>query len=123
MRIYAGNEKIENTMKKTKLLFVCTCAMDRSVAAASIFENNKKYEAKAVGISPIAETQISKEAIEWADKIIVMEFEHKAFILENFKKEIKNKPEIIVLGIENDYCRNDIKLIEELREKLKKFLK
>jgi predicted protein tyrosine phosphatase len=105
--------------RKTRLLFVCTGATERSPAAASLFAKSKKFEAKAAGTSPLSESRISKTALEWADRIIVMEEEHKAYLIENFSKHLKRGQEIIVLNIGKKYCRNDPELMEELKEKLR----
>ena len=103
---------------KTKLLFVCTANLDRSPAAESLFKDSDKYEAKSCGISPLAEIKVTKQAILWADEIFVMEPLHKRFLLENFPDELKNKPEIIILDVNNEYARNDSELEKLLRVKL-----
>jgi len=105
---------------KTKLLFVCSMGIDRSPCAASLFEKSSHYEAKFAGISELADKPICREDIECADRIFAMEYEHKRFILENFKKEIKSKPEIIVLDVSNDFCRHDEELERLLRIRLEK---
>jgi len=104
---------------KKHLLFVCTSAMDRSPAAASLFDKSKDYEAKFAGTSIGAEVALTKEAIVWADTIFTMEPEHQRYVLENFGKEIKasqSKKDVVLLEISNDFKRHE----EEL-EKLLKF--
>ncbi|MCH8945838.1 MAG: phosphotyrosine protein phosphatase [Nanoarchaeota archaeon] len=107
-------------MPKTKLLFVCILNLQRSPTAESLFKNHEKFEAKSCGIDILAEKQISKQIIEWANIIFCMEDIHKNFILENFP-EMRNK-KIIVFNIPDVYYRNDPKLVEVLRDKLKKYL-
>ena len=101
---------------KTRLLFVCSSNLDRSPAAAGLFDESKEYEAKSCGILPHSETVISKEAIKWADKIYCMEKVHRDFIVQNFK-EAKGK-DIEILNIPSNLCRNDPKLMEMLRGEL-----
>ncbi|MFH1585801.1 MAG: protein tyrosine phosphatase [archaeon] len=109
---------------KKKLLFVCSGGLDRSPTAVELFRNNEKYEAKSCGIHPITEsTPITKHLLRWADIIFVMEHEHKADILERFPLIIRDKPEIIVLNISNQYVRHDPELEKLLRYKLKDWLK
>jgi len=105
---------------KKHLLFVCTAGVDRSPAAAALFDNSDKYESTSAGISPVAGNDISKAEVLWADVIFVMEHEHKRFILDNFKEEIKDKPEIIVLDVSDDFCRHDEELERLLRIRLEK---
>jgi len=47
---------------KKHLLFVCSSAIDRSPAAAELFENSSKYEAKYAGINSWARIQLTKVA-------------------------------------------------------------
>ncbi|MDP3882032.1 MAG: phosphotyrosine protein phosphatase [Nanoarchaeota archaeon] len=101
---------------KTKILFVCTANQQRSPTAESLFTNNEEYETKSVGIHPMAEIPISSEAIEWADRIVCMEEEHKEFIEREFP--IADKKQLIVLNIPDVYSRDDPDLIMSLKEKL-----
>ncbi|MBI2670670.1 protein tyrosine phosphatase [Candidatus Woesearchaeota archaeon] len=106
-------------------LFVCTYNVNRSVVAAEAFkELLKKHgingQVKHAGVSELAKNRISKELIEWADKIFVMENFHKDFILK-IAPEARNKIE--VLGIEDLYGVNDPYLLKILKEKLQKELK
>lgn len=104
---------------KKHLLFVCSCNLDRSPAAASLFDGNKDYESKSCGILPHSEVVISQDLIKWADIIFCMQDEHKFHILRTFRAFDKD---IRVLNVSNDYLREDPLLLEELREKLKDYL-
>ena len=70
----------------------------------------------------MAEIKVNRQAIEWADMIFCMEHEHKTFLLENFGQELISKPEIVVLDIENEFCRNDAELRALLKEGLGEWL-
>ena len=107
-------------MKKIKLLFVCTENLQRSPTAEELFKNSEKYEAKSVGTSFSAIKRINESAVKWADKIFVMEKNHKDYIESNFQKLMKK--EIIILNIPDVYYRNDPELIKILKEKLKEYL-
>ena len=104
------------------LLFVCFAAQDRSPAACSLFVNSKEYKTKYSGISPMADIILTIESLKWADEIFVMNPEQKRYILEHFYKEIKDKPEIKILDIPNNFCRNDPQLMEMLKNKLEEYL-
>lgn len=103
------------------LLFVCTSNLDRSPAAAGLFDGSKEYEVKSAGFWPAeGSTRLTKEAIEWADVIFVMDelFEqHKTKLLRMFPEAIEK--EIIILDVPNTLCRNDPELLEMLRMRLK----
>ena len=106
-------------------LFVCTYNINRSVTAAKIFsELLKKYKIKGnvkdAGVSETAKNRISKELINWADKIYVMENFHKDIIVK-IEPNAKDKTEI--LGIQDLYGINDSNLIRILKQKLDKELK
>lgn len=108
---------------KKKLLFVCSGGIDRSPTAESLFKNHPKFEAKSWGLYPLTESaMLTKENLRWADYIFCMEHEHKADIFERFPLIIKDKPDIIVLNVSNQYVRHDPELEKLLRIKLKDWL-
>ena len=72
----------------TNLLFVCTNNKHRSVTAADMLDGVKvkrgdprwvafdeaghwteEYETKSAGLSPTCENPVTKELVEWADKV------------------------------------------------------
>ena len=103
---------------KTKLLFICDGGLDRSPAAAELFKDSKKYEARFAGIRPLISAPMTRQALQWADEIFVMEPEHKRYLLENFPLITREKPEIVILDILNKYTRNDPELEKILIKKL-----
>jgi len=108
---------------RTNILFVCSANIDRSPASEELVNNSKewkyKYEARSAGTHPLAEKQISQHAIDWADKILVMEYEHRQSIIERFPEAEKK---IIVLNIPNTLVRHDPMLKKALERELKKWL-
>lgn len=92
------------------LLFICSGAIDRSPCAASLIPGSK-----FAGIGPLTETPVTKELIDWAEEIFVMEFWHKEELLKQFPEV----GEIIVLNVSNDFLRYDPELERILRERLK----
>jgi len=108
---------------KQHLLFVCTSNIDRSPAAESLFENSEKYEAKSCGFWVDRDRiGITKELVSWADVFFVMDErneEHKTYLLKKFPDLEK---EIIILDVQNDYCRNDLELLRLLKIKLEDWL-
>ncbi len=101
-----------------KVLFVCSGNVDRSPTAESLLKGKEGLEVKSAGTWAGAKTVVSKELVNWADMIFVMEEHHK----EAVKKIDQNVgKKIIVLDIEDTYLRNDPKLTEILKEKLSKY--
>lgn len=104
---------------KRHLLFLCTANIDRSPVAEALFKNNKNYEAISAGISDMARNKVTKEMISWADIIFVMDErndQHKSQLVKNFP-EAWDK-EIVLLGIPNDFTRNDPELLRLLKLRL-----
>jgi predicted protein tyrosine phosphatase len=102
-----------------KILFVCTGNMDRSPTAEDLLKSREDFEAMSAGTWMHAPRSISESLLDWADKIFVMEKEHKAAVL-HLKPDVEKK--IIVLDIPNNYLRNDPELVRTLRAKLSKHL-
>ena len=97
--------------------------IDRSPCASEIInkEFSDKCEAKFAGVGPLTENPITKEMIDWADKIICMERMHRDMLFEQFPKARENGVE--VWEVSNDFCRYDKGLEGELRRKIEKELK
>jgi predicted protein tyrosine phosphatase len=64
---------------RLKILFICMMGQDRSKKAMEIIneEFSDKFEAKCAGVSEIADTCLTKQAVDWANKIICMERQHR----------------------------------------------
>jgi predicted protein tyrosine phosphatase len=101
-------------MNKLKVLFVCTGNIDRSPTAEEIFRSYPGVEAKSAGTSELAPTRISKELVEWADLILVMEERHARSVLLNCPGQ---RSKIVVLGIEDVYKRGDPALRQIIKQK------
>ena len=108
---------------KKHLLFICSGGLDRSPCAEALFKNHPKFEAKSCGIHPLISSAVpTRHNLRWADYIFCMELEHKADILERFPVIVKDKPEIIVLNISNEFVRHDPELLRLLKIKLEDWL-
>ncbi|MBT3642565.1 protein tyrosine phosphatase [archaeon] len=110
---------------KTHLLFLCSSNIDRSPAAEALFKDSEKFEARSAGVGPFCldEKKVTKELVDWADEIFVMDErmqQHKTDLLKQVP-EAEDK-QIIILGVSNDYVRYDLELDEILRVKLEDYL-
>ncbi|MFM7181485.1 MAG: low molecular weight protein tyrosine phosphatase family protein [Verrucomicrobiales bacterium] len=99
-----------------RLLFLCSRNRWRSPTAEVIFADWPGVETDSAGLSPDAEVVVSSEQIEWADKILVMEPEHRARLKRKFGKWRRGKP-VVVLGIPDEFPYMDEELVRLLRAK------
>jgi predicted protein tyrosine phosphatase len=108
-------EKTE-TNKPRRILFVCSGNEHRSRAAQELLIGIEGLEVRSAGILPLSPTLVSKQLINWANTVFVMEKPHKDVILQ-ISPEAESK--IVVLDIPDDYqSRNDPELIEKLKDRL-----
>ena len=103
-----------------RILFVCTGNMDSSPTAEDLLKGRKGFEVLSAGTWIDAPRRISQSLIDWADKILVMQDQHKKAILE-LKPDVESKLE--VLNVPDIYQRNDPELVKTLKAKLAEHLK
>jgi predicted protein tyrosine phosphatase len=100
------------------ILFVCSRNRLRSPTAERVFFDIPGINVRSAGTAKDAENVLSRDDIEWADLIIVMERHHRKNILEKFRTQTK----IITLGIPDNYEFMDPDLIEVLQAKITPYL-
>lgn len=108
-------------MSKKKILFVCTVNRMRSATAHEIYKNDDRFEIESAGTDDSAATVISRELIEWAESIIVMEKHHRNAIRKKFPDLYESK-RIVCLYIPDDYDFMDKYLQILLKEKFENVL-
>jgi len=93
--------------------------IDRGPTAEALLKGKEGLEVKSAGTWAGARTVVSKELIDWASVIFVMEDHHKEAL-----KQIDPKAEkkVIVLGIDDLYLKGDPELTRILKERLSKYL-
>ena len=110
---------------KKKLLFICTENLQRSPTAEELINTSPEfsnYIAKSAGTSFLARQQITKDLVNWANIIFILNEKydkHKTILLKKFPNI---KKDIIDLDIPDIYFRNDPELISIIKRKLKKYL-
>src|SRR5574342_1243414 len=97
-----------------KVLFICNQNQHRSKTAEELFR--AKYETKSAGL--YNEKPVTKEQMEWADLVVVMEDEQRLELSKRFPK-IYLKKRIISLGIPDTYSYGQSELKELLKSKMK----
>jgi predicted protein tyrosine phosphatase len=100
-----------------QLLFVCSRNEWRSPTAEAMFRNSENYIARSAGTSPSARVKVTPGLIGWADRIFVMEKQHKVQLQRKYRDELASK-ELHVLRIADDFAFQDPALIELLTIKL-----
>ncbi len=96
-----------------KLLFICNQNQNRSRTAEEIFRG--EYETKSAGL--YNEKPVTKEQLEWADIVVVMEDSQRKEISRRFP-EAYMKKKIISLEIPDIYVYNDENLIRIIKQKM-----
>jgi predicted protein tyrosine phosphatase len=104
---------------KTKILFVCGQNVDRSPTAEEMYRDVEGFEVRSAGVSYGATIPVTRELVDWADRIFVMEEEHQRAILKIAPSSWKK---IEVLGIPDRFCRDEPELKQLINEKMRPFI-
>ena len=100
-------------------MFVCSGNVDRSPTAEALFREKEGLEVKSAGTWAGASKVVSKELMDWADMIFVMEEHHREALI---RIDQDAEAKIIVLGVDDHYLKGDPELMRILKEKLSKYL-
>jgi predicted protein tyrosine phosphatase len=103
------------------LLFVCSKNKWRSRTAETIFKNSIFHRVKSAGTDNDARIKLTRQHLQWAELIFVMEKKHREIILNNFP-EAAIKEKTIVLDIPDEYRYMDEELIGILNSGLAPYL-
>jgi predicted protein tyrosine phosphatase len=107
--------------RQQNLLFICSANQRRSVTAERIFDGISRYAVLSAGTEHGARTRVSREHIEWADMIFVMEPKHLQRLQSKFKESLKGK-RLICLQVPDKFGCMTLELMKELRQKLSLYL-
>lgn len=88
----------------------------RSATAHEIYKNDERFEVKSAGTDESANVVISRELLEWADSIVVMEKHHHNTIRKKYPG-IYNEKKIVCLFIPDEYYFMQVELINLLKVK------
>lgn len=101
------------------VLFICSLNHARSIAAERLYRRTPGLGVRSAGIDPRARHRVNEKDLVWADRIFVFEPGHESWIRRSFAG---NPPEIVNLGIPDDFTVDDPRLVAELRESLEPML-
>lgn len=99
------------------LLFVCSENRLRSPTAEAIFSDYSGVKARSAGLGPLAGTPVSRELVEWAHVVLVMEPAHKREIERDYSKLVEDTP-IVSLDIPDRFPYMDPELVDLLKRKV-----
>ena len=104
-----------------KLLFICNQNRLRSPTAEKVFSAHAGVEARSAGINKDATIPVTRDLLEWADKIFVMEKRQRNIIRKQYPDIYKSKA-IICLYIQDQFEYMDPELVSLLEERVKTHL-
>ena len=104
-----------------RLLFLCSRNRLRSPTAEAIFAGRPGIEVDSAGLAPDGEVPLSREQVEWADLILVMEKRHREQLNRRFGEILPGK-RVRVLGIPDDFDYLDPELVRILEAKCASYL-
>ena len=96
-----------------KVLFICNQNKHRSKTAEELFRNT--FETQSVGL--FDGKPVTREALAWADIVLVMEEEQSIELAKRFPKEYLQK-RIISLDIPDTYSYGQKELVALLQSKV-----
>jgi predicted protein tyrosine phosphatase len=106
-----------------RLLFVCTANQHRSRTAEDLYRSDPWFEAVSAGTDVYEddpdERPVTRELVEWADVIFVMEPYHREVLEARFPGCNRK---VVVLHIPDRFYRSDPELVELLRRKLPEYV-
>ena len=105
-----------------KLLFICSHNKDRSKTAEDIYKDVEGVQVKSAGVELGADNIVTKELVNWADAIVVMDEKHdrqKFKLLQRFPYLEPMKKRIEVYDIPDKYIRGEPELVYLIKQKTK----
>lgn len=102
------------TGSRLRVLFVCSMNQWRSPTAEALYRNDARLEVRSAGVRIGARRKITREDLEWADYIFVMEREHVRRIGDSFPGQ--PLPRVCILEIPDEFRYMDPELQQLLRE-------
>jgi predicted protein tyrosine phosphatase len=102
---------------KTKVLFVCDQNRLRSRTAQAIFDDDPRLDVMSAGIRSGAVVEVTREPLDWADVIFVMERSQRNLIRKRFE-DVYERKRIVCLYIPDAYAFMDPTLVRLLSERV-----
>ncbi len=100
-----------------KVLFVCDANRLRSPTAQSVFGADPRLEVKSAGIRRDAAVAVTRDLLEWADLVFVMERSQRNLIRKRFEDQYRRK-RIVCLYVPDAYDFMEPELVRLLTERV-----
>lgn len=107
-----------STLKRERILFVCTANVDRSRTAEDLYGSDPRYEVLSAGTAAFATTPVSRELLLWAERVFVMcerQDGHQTALRLRFPGVDRD---VVDLDIEDRWLRGDPELVRHLISRL-----
>ena len=105
-----------------RVLFICGRNRLRSPTAEQVFSTHPDLEVASAGLNHDSDNPISRELVEWADVIFVMERVHRTKLSRAFGKQLGNR-RIVCLDIPDKFDYMEPDLVNLLLAKVPQFLR
>lgn len=109
-------------MTLRNVLFVCSRNQLRSPTAEQVFCTREGLEVASAGLDPACGNPVTRELVEWADLIFVMERRHRTKLQRQFRDHLK-KARVVCLDIPDDYAFMDPDLVRILEARVSPLLR
>lgn len=106
---------------KLQVLFLCNQNRLRSPTAERVFCDDPRLAVRSAGVDPEATVCVTRELLEWADLIFVMERRQRNILHRKFRDIYESKP-VICLYIPDEYELMDPALVRLLQERVEPHL-
>jgi predicted protein tyrosine phosphatase len=107
---------------RQRILFVCTANIDRSRTAEDLYRDDPRFEVRSAGTAPFASTPLTRELLQWADRVFVM-CERKDRHHTNIKLRFPDVDRPVVdLDVEDHWRRGDPELVRRVLRSLRRHL-
>jgi predicted protein tyrosine phosphatase len=108
--------------EREHILFICTANIDRSRTAEDLYRGDPRYEVRSAGTAPFATTPVTRELMQWADRVFVMcerEDRHQTHLKLRFPE--MDRP-IVDLDVEDRWTRGHPELVRRVLRSLRRHL-
>jgi predicted protein tyrosine phosphatase len=109
-------------LRRERILFVCTANVDRSRTAEDLYRDDPRYEVRSAGTAPFAAQPLTRENLQWADRVFVMSERHDGHASLIRMRFPGAKCPIVDLDIEDRWRRGDPELVRRILKRVKSYL-
>jgi predicted protein tyrosine phosphatase len=109
---------VEAPLARQRILFICTANLDRSRTAEDLYGRDPRYDVRSAGTASFATQTLSRELLQWADRVFVMNERHDQHRTQLRMRFPDVKTTIVDLNVEDRWRRGDPQLVQLLLRRL-----